>query len=61
MSSMATALSFPGTICAGQSDVIFHFGETATHNIGMSRTGEDEIVIGRLDVAKIPSNVRPGV
>jgi hypothetical protein len=58
---MATALSFPGTICADQSDVIFHFVETATHYIGMPRTREDEIVVGRLDVAKIPSKVRPSV
>lgn len=58
---MATALLFPGKICADQSDVIFIFVPTATHYIGMPRTREDEVVVGRLDVAKIPSEVRPSV
>jgi len=31
------------------------FLKTGTHYIGMPRTREDEIVVGRLDVAKIPS------
>jgi hypothetical protein len=56
MSSMATALSFPGTICVDQLDMsCLH--EPDTHNVGVPSTREDEIVVGGLDVAKIPSKV----
>jgi hypothetical protein len=53
---MATALSFPGTICADQLDMMF-FMNQITHNIGVPSTREDKIVVGGFDIAKIPLKV----
>ena len=53
---MATALSFPGTICDDQLDYDI-FMNQITHNVGVPSTREDEIVVGGLDVAKIPLEV----
>lgn len=56
MSSIATELSFPGTICDDQLDYDV-FKNQKTHDVGVPSTREDKIVVGGLDVAKIPLKV----
>ena len=56
ISSIATALSFPGTIYVDRLDLnVFH--DETTNNISMPRTRKHKVVVRGFNIAKVPLGV----